>query len=871
MRRNEPPILDARDSENVFEELLARRPGYVPAWRPSDGSAGWALLRVFSRFMHHVIERLNQAPDKNLLAFLDMLGMSLIPAQAARVPVVFQPPPGAVDGRVPARTRVGAQVPEQPDPILFETETAIAVAAGKLVEVKTVWPARDEYADHSSEVLGGRPFTLFAPRKPVPHELYLAHDTLFAFSDGDTTVQIEFELSVPGSEPLKLDWQFWDGQIWQPFRPFDPTDAAASKDGTEGLTRSGIVTLRAECGKAEKTTINGIDACWVKANSADPLPPRADRVLPEIDRIRLRTSVTKPAVRWDVYQSEISGPLRIEGLVRLQDGSPLVGANVELVEAVPIGEFPGPDLFPDLHDPDLFSELQTDGNGRFVFSSDQIEPEGSYALNVRNEPFVRSTIRIELAQDAIQVVFVLTLGERLDRAFSDGLQLDVTKTFLPLGQVTQIGNAFYLNNEEVFGKPGARITMWVAGQPERMPREEQHETRLPTPKVVWEYGDGSDWKRLPVEPVDPGDPEVGQEDAGPRRDPQRFIGKGSFSTIVPIDLNPTEVNGEEFRWFRARLVDGDYGFQRTVEFEDGGPTFTLVEKIPPAVADLRLGYNYQSPWERPDHCLTYNDFQFEIHSDDVRWPGGFFLPFRPVIDATPTLYLGFDQPLPNDLVSLYLDLEESPGSKPKFVWEVWDETWQPLRVFDDTERLDHAGIVSFVPPDITDRAQALVGTATGSEIVFVSPSDVPKFQTGDRIVIRDDNSTAQAIVRSVGVSTLQLETPLENDFNGAVVAHARPSPLRRATRLGAGPSGGRRSGAAGRLSWHIPQRGLGSTRADDRERNPRVGHRAAQSGRLFHADARAPRRNDRGARTRWRHRRGGIAHCPVGTGRSSNG
>ena len=71
---------------------------------------------------------------------------------------------------------------------------------------------RDEYADHTAEWAGRRPFTLFENRRPVPHEFYIAHDTLLAFA-GKSTVEIEFELSTPGNESLAIKWEYWDGQV----------------------------------------------------------------------------------------------------------------------------------------------------------------------------------------------------------------------------------------------------------------------------------------------------------------------------------------------------------------------------------------------------------------------------------------------------------------------------------------------------------------------------------------------------------------------------------------------------------------------------------------------------------------------------------
>ena len=162
--------------------------------------------------------------------------------------------------------RSAASVAGRDEPLVFETRNAIALAASRLAEVVTLWPGRDAYGDHTPEALGGQPFTLFSGLKPVPHVLYLAHDTHFALS-GVVTVEVRFELARPGSEPLSMAWEYWDGETWRGFKDFvepGPVEPSSvfesgaqfpdSVDGTLGLTRSGIVRLAADCSETAKTT-----------------------------------------------------------------------------------------------------------------------------------------------------------------------------------------------------------------------------------------------------------------------------------------------------------------------------------------------------------------------------------------------------------------------------------------------------------------------------------------------------------------------------------------------------------------------------------------------------------------------------------------
>ena len=91
------PTVDPRDTDALLAEFQKRRPGFLPRWIPPAKSAGAALPPIFARFAAAIVQRLNQAPAKRKLAFLDLLGLRLVPAQPARAPVVFTLTQGASD------------------------------------------------------------------------------------------------------------------------------------------------------------------------------------------------------------------------------------------------------------------------------------------------------------------------------------------------------------------------------------------------------------------------------------------------------------------------------------------------------------------------------------------------------------------------------------------------------------------------------------------------------------------------------------------------------------------------------------------------------------------------------------------------------
>jgi hypothetical protein len=309
---NVPP-LDDRDAIALAQDVLARRAGYTPEWLPPARGSGAALAQIAARYWEAVLRRLNQAPQNSKLAFLDALGMRLIPAQAARAPMVFRLSDAAADVRLPAGARVAAPPPpETTSQVIFETERSVGLSAGKLAQVFSVWPGRDQYTDHSASASAGTPFVLFDLRAMtnVPHMLYIAHDTLLALK-GASTLDVIFELTTPSSEYLDMTWEYWDGQVWREFarmRPECSDEEAAKLDGTRGLRRSGRYRLQADCADAQQTTVNGIRAFWIRGRLDQPLPPLPSRVLPEVDAIHIESVVRRPLAS--------TGPAQAAGYVQ---------------------------------------------------------------------------------------------------------------------------------------------------------------------------------------------------------------------------------------------------------------------------------------------------------------------------------------------------------------------------------------------------------------------------------------------------------------------------------------------------------------------------------------------------------------------------
>jgi len=174
-----------------------------------------------------------------------------------------------------------------------------------------------------------------------PHILYLAHDTLLALS-GKSGVDVTFELTTPGSEPLDVRWEYWDGKVWREFkamRPMCREEGEETFDSTAGLTRSGKFHLETDCAQTAKTTVNGVEAFWVRGWVTQTLPPDPARVLPEVESIKFSTEIARPlAVDWRFQSklSEVEKEYHVFVKVRDEAGAPLHGIKVTDL-TIPLG------------------------------------------------------------------------------------------------------------------------------------------------------------------------------------------------------------------------------------------------------------------------------------------------------------------------------------------------------------------------------------------------------------------------------------------------------------------------------------------------------------------------------------------------------
>ncbi|WP_265265414.1 putative baseplate assembly protein [Spirulina subsalsa] len=280
----DPPKLDQRSREEIIQETLTLVESYSDWQIPGTDAPdlGLALVRIFGHMMTVVQNHLNDVPNRNQLAFLNLIGTELVPPQAARVPVTFRLTPGGSGVLIPPQTQVAAPpTTGEDEDVVFETEQELLVTDTQLRSIFVI-EDHDYYSQRNPETQGeDLPFCPWHGDRPVDHYLYWQAGDLFDLPEL-TQVTVTLETDSPASaEQLAgrlADWEAWDGQQWQ---------------GLSGIERSWspeseqvFVTLSL-LPKLQEVEVDGVSGKWLRVR----LTHYQREQLPELRTMMVSTAV----------------------------------------------------------------------------------------------------------------------------------------------------------------------------------------------------------------------------------------------------------------------------------------------------------------------------------------------------------------------------------------------------------------------------------------------------------------------------------------------------------------------------------------------------------------------------------------------------
>lgn len=311
------PDIDQADFTAIRDQVLRAAERLVPAWQASGSSdPATALIAIYAHFMELLLARLNGVPEKNLVAFLDMLGVGRLPPGAAQVPVVFTPGPAAgASVLVPAGTQVATLQTETQPAVIYETTQPLNVVAARLTAGFTVerydapnnGKHRDHFGDYSAIVRGetSLPFNPFTGSQLLTHALYLgvpADLPLLIQRAGSLTIEMDAPNPSAATDPSaanKLKTQYGElGLLWQLLHNGKWEQLVDQADPT---FEAELITFPfTNCKGSEPSELHGtglqqsITGRFIRAMTTRPLPAGDNPFakLAGITHIRLRAEAT---------------------------------------------------------------------------------------------------------------------------------------------------------------------------------------------------------------------------------------------------------------------------------------------------------------------------------------------------------------------------------------------------------------------------------------------------------------------------------------------------------------------------------------------------------------------------------------------------
>ena len=282
--------LDDRRFQDIVDQAKTLIPQYCPEWTDHNVSdPGVALIELFAWMTDMLLYRVNQVPDKMYLKFLEMIGVRLSPAQAARAPVTFYlsaAQPG--DVVIPEDTEVATIRTETSTAIVFSTESAAAIHPPVLVGAFTRDVERRGEGEWSEHDLGqidlpGQRIQVFSPSPGPGDAFYLAFETDLSHHLIALVAECEVAAGAgidPNHPPIA--WEVWQGggERWVP--------CMVESDGTGGFNWPGEILLHLP--PMGQVSFRDVQAFWLRCRLIDPPPGTSTyEVSPEVGRLRFES------------------------------------------------------------------------------------------------------------------------------------------------------------------------------------------------------------------------------------------------------------------------------------------------------------------------------------------------------------------------------------------------------------------------------------------------------------------------------------------------------------------------------------------------------------------------------------------------------
>ncbi|MER7079890.1 putative baseplate assembly protein [Saccharopolyspora kobensis] len=256
------PNLDDRRFQDLVDEAKRHVQRRAPEWTDHNVSdPGVTLIETFAHMVDQLVYRLNRVPEKNYLAFLELLGIRLFPPAAARADVTFWL--SAAQAEVvllPRGTEVATARSETGDAVVFATTEELPIVPCELTALVTI-SASGEQANRTDDLQANEDVPCFQPEPAVGDAMLLGLSN--AVPRCVVVLRLDSQVEGIGVDPRQppLVWESWDGVGWTECQVFDDT--------TGGLNRPGEVVVHVPAGHAP-SVVAGARAGWLRCRVVAP-------------------------------------------------------------------------------------------------------------------------------------------------------------------------------------------------------------------------------------------------------------------------------------------------------------------------------------------------------------------------------------------------------------------------------------------------------------------------------------------------------------------------------------------------------------------------------------------------------------------------
>ncbi|MFD7600939.1 putative baseplate assembly protein [Streptomyces mirabilis] len=257
------PNLDDRRFQQFVDDAKRYIQQRAPEWTDHNVSdPGVTLVETVAHMADQIVYRLNRVPEKNHLAFLDLVGITLFPPSAARTDLTFWlSAPHEEPIVLPVGTEAATVRTENEEAVVFATERELTMVPSSLSRL-VVQQNGGAVTDRTADLAEGKDVLCFA-ESPSPGDCMLLGLTA-AVPHCALGLELDSRVDGVGVDPRQppLVWEAWTEDGW--------AACEVDRDGTGGLNRPGEVVLHIPGGHTLSRT-GGQEAGWLRCRVTEPL------------------------------------------------------------------------------------------------------------------------------------------------------------------------------------------------------------------------------------------------------------------------------------------------------------------------------------------------------------------------------------------------------------------------------------------------------------------------------------------------------------------------------------------------------------------------------------------------------------------------